>query len=76
MALVVCSRIFNSGLGGLGPIRFCPEFGLAPAAFVEFLGRPFAKPVGPKAEFIKSVSAGLGPISFCPEFGLAPAAFV
>ena len=25
-------------------------------------GRPFAKPAGPKAEFIKSVSAGLGPI--------------
>ena len=41
----------------------------------QFLGRPFAKSLGPQAEFIKSVLGGFGPINFCTEFGLAAIAF-
>ena len=48
---------------------------MAAFAFEQFLGRPFAKSLGPKAEFINPVSGGFGPINFCKEFGLAAFAF-
>ena len=49
----------NSVSGGFGLVNFCPEFGWAAFAFEHIPGLPFAKPAGPKAECINSVSGGL-----------------